>query len=292
MKNIQPNTVGLGIGLPFMPDMVRALLDGLKTQTRRLQCLNKINKEPHKWDLQKLHSKENKIFAVFRHTDSMCLLEIKCPYGQPGNIVWVREEHYRFGHWIKDGHNDRGHQKYRFVATGNQVKYCDDPPEHFYKSRHKADYGTDAWYKRNSLFMPRAAARLFINITGIRCEKLKDISDADAVAEGIYRWPSLNAWFAHLRKQAPSKKTLVKEKICFLLNREKELRKKLLDGPVYRLYITSLEVPLELAITNHAKESFITLFLSINDQRHINMSDPLNNPWLWALNFEILKKTT
>lgn len=281
--NIQSD---IGGSLPFMTDMVLAILAGWKTQSRRLSGLDKVNNEPGKWQLHDLCTKENNVVAIFRHTDTGRLLEIKCPYGKSGRCLWVREEHYRFGHWVKAGHSDKGHQKFAFVADNKDIKYCDAPPESFYRSRHKTEWTTAAWYKRNARFMPKLAARIFLRITDIRCQRLKNISDADAIAEGIYRWPSLNKWFAELREQVSSKKALVKEKILFLLQREKEMRKKLIDGQVYRLYIADLEVPAELAVTNDARESFITLFLSINDQWDMNLNSPKNDPWLWALSFE------
>jgi len=284
------NQMPVARGLPFMADMTQAILAGWKSQSRRLAGLDKVNNEPDKWDLHNLYTKENNVTAIFRHTDTGRLLEIKCPYGQPGNHLWVREEHYRFGHWVKAGRSDKGHQKFVFVADSKEVRYCDNPPENFYKSRHKTQGAVPAWYKRNARFMPKLAARIFLRITDIRCQRLKQISEADAVAEGIYRWSSLNKWFAELRQQVQSKKILMKEKILFLLQREKELRKKILDGPVYRLYIASIEVPLELAVTSYAQESFITLFLSINGQGIMDLNNPKNDPWLWALSFERIEK--
>lgn len=275
-------------GILFMPEMISAILCEWKTQTRRLTGFQVINRQPEIWSLHRIEHTSTAVTAIMKKKDGP-LQRIKCPYGVPGDGLWVREEHYRFGHWVKDGKNKNGWQKFAFVPDSAEVKYNDAPPEIFFKSRCKADYSIPAWYKRNSYFMPKAACRIFLRIKNITAERLWQISSADAVAEGIYRWPSLNDWFAELRKQAASKKTLVKEKILFLLQREKEIRKKLLDGPVYRKYITGLEVPMELAATSDPKESFITLFLSVNDQQAMDIKNEKNNPWLWAITFEHIK---
>lgn len=81
----------------------------------------------------------------------------KCPYGSPGDALWVRE-------------------------TWRCRKLPDCQQEIDYKADHY-----DSWHYqwRPSIFMARAASRIKLRITGIRKERLQEISDANAVAEGV-----------------------------------------------------------------------------------------------------------
>jgi hypothetical protein len=79
-----------------------------------------------------------------------------CPYGQPGDRLWVRE---CFGYPAND-------------KTRADIRY-------------RADGGGLLGDWRPSIHMPRAASRITLEITGVRCEKLQDISEADAKAEGV-----------------------------------------------------------------------------------------------------------
>jgi hypothetical protein len=124
---------------------------------------------------------------------------LHCPYGEPGDRLWVRETwwHYRsneiemvsFPGWTGTRIDDRTHWETRNVSF--------DPSAHA------------IWKKRPSIHMPRWASRLTLEITGVRVERVQTISEEDAIAEGcfdekehdgslpsqIYRqlWDALNA---------------------------------------------------------------------------------------------------
>jgi hypothetical protein len=164
--------------------MVRALLAGTKTQTRRIvkQFLS----------AQEFVERGGEWFACGdRPTNYGGEVQmndwrepVRCPYGQPGDQLWVREEHYRFGHWVSipGVKTKTGRMKWRFVPDAAEILY--EPPPAFRKGRHHKDPATPAWHKRLARFMPRAASRTQLEVSEIRVERLQDINEADCRAEG------------------------------------------------------------------------------------------------------------
>lgn len=121
----------------FSGEMVRAILDGRKTQTRRAVKMRDGAQEYSVYD--------------FRRD---C-----CPYGQPGDHLWVRETWLE---WTEGGCKETCMYK------------ADDDPR-------AQNFGP--W--KSSLFMPRWASRITLEITKVRVERLQDISEEDAKAEGV-----------------------------------------------------------------------------------------------------------
>jgi hypothetical protein len=94
-------------------------------------------------------------------------LPVRCPYGQPGDRLWVREA------WSRD--EEDGALFYRAdVGTGNEA---DDWQRNIYE-------GASGYRWKPSIFMPRWASRILLEVTAVRVERLQDISEADAIAEG------------------------------------------------------------------------------------------------------------
>lgn len=133
----------------FSAPMVRALLADTKTQTRRV--VNPLTADR------------------INHCPGFLedLLYVSCPYGQPGDRLWVREAHW----WFKDEH-DPVTGYFPPKLTAEDVEYRAD-----------GDDGRKVW--RPSIHMPRWASRITLEITGVRVERMQDISEADALAEGI-----------------------------------------------------------------------------------------------------------
>lgn len=171
----------------FSGPMVRALLAGTKTQTRRIM---KPQPGDHHWQaLPGYELKRSEMVTI----DGRCAVKfahsipqnkawddasrwVRCPYGQPGDRLWVREA-FRLVKTLPGG------------ADGDTV-----PPSKILDStrRFEADGAVsypDARMRvfgklRPAMFMPRWASRITLEVTGVRVERLQDISYEDALAEG------------------------------------------------------------------------------------------------------------
>lgn len=140
---------------------VRAILAGRKTQTRRParpQPPAGRSITPCAWSGTEWAFGDDP--HVVDPAGCSCY-PVRCPYGEPGDRLWVRET------WAISGHyRDGPRYEYRaFPADG----------EHF--------RSVGAW--KPSIHMPREACRLVLEITDVRAERLQDMTEADAVAEGV-----------------------------------------------------------------------------------------------------------
>ncbi|MDR6851045.1 hypothetical protein J2Y54_000538 [Sphingomonas sp. BE123] len=172
----------------FSAPMVRALLDGRKTQTRRVAKItaimgNRVAVHPPE-ELIELDPGEFKR-GVMHYLSTGAL---SGPYDigvEVGDRLYVREEYYQRGHWepIAGAQTKGGKQKWAFAPADDVIAY--DPPSCFRGGRHHHDPATVAWHKRLARFMPRAASRITLLVTDVRVERLQDCSEADAIAEGI-----------------------------------------------------------------------------------------------------------
>lgn len=135
------------IPILFSTPMVQAILEGRKTQTRRV-----VKPQPQ-GKMYKEHLRET-------YSDTDWGATCKCPYGQPGDILWVRET---FG---EDADNS---SKYFFKADFPNLKIPKWKP---------------------SIFMPKEASRIFLRVKSVRVEHLTVITPEDAIAEGIEKVPT------------------------------------------------------------------------------------------------------
>ncbi len=152
----------------FSAPMVQAILDGRKTQTRRVFKARNGGVWPNSNDLPGMQQ-------VLR----------TCPYGQPGHRLWVRET------WMDL--QGTGIE----IVTGSRERYAygADTPRGSYGDDQRKCYGLK-W--RPSIHMPRAASRITLEITSVRVERLQDISEAEALAEGIQRYAGPLRWVRYL----------------------------------------------------------------------------------------------
>ncbi len=161
----------------FNSDMVRAILEGHKTVTRR------VVKEP--WYIEDEEMSRVSGFAMHRGCN--------CTHGMPypdslyrlSDILYVRET------WrVQSAHRFEADARIEFKAGGDMINIqfpgrCDQ-----YHSRMKYDYfvkkwADDKWHP--SIHMPQEAARIFLRVTDVRVERLHDITWADALKEGCER---------------------------------------------------------------------------------------------------------
>lgn len=183
------------IPILFSQPMVQAIQKDRKIMTRRGITWPEVP-EWHDYDYEPnrlTKPKNGEWWPVFNHRGFNGKKHeniegvVKCPYGDIGDVLWVKESFYAYGWWVKEGKTKTGKQKWRFVdftATEQAGKfgYYDCVPENVIEKRVERVMG---WYKRPSLFMPAAASRLFLKVNAERAEQLQDISEEDAKNEGI-----------------------------------------------------------------------------------------------------------
>lgn len=156
----------------FSGAMVRAILEGRKTVTRRV--IKGLDPE---------RLGETMTRAQWQRVDRELPVSFGityfCPYGQPGDRLWVRET------WARVGNTDPGYLTYRATYPECLPPGLENVP---------ADI-RDAGYRwRPSIHMPRAASRILLEITAVRVERLQEISEEQAEAEGVHR--DKRMWFA------------------------------------------------------------------------------------------------
>ncbi|ELC0794967.1 TPA: hypothetical protein MJE31_00055 [Klebsiella pneumoniae] len=171
-------------GMIFNGEMVRAILDGRKTQTRRIMA---PQPEPcprggHWWP--------SNVFKTMLHVEDEMqngkggwggLVGDACPFGDVGDRIWVREAF-------------RVHSRATDVAT---LVYKASERNSWTEQTHRVPVAVcnkpatpEKWTP--SLHMPRWASRILLEITGVRVERLNAISEEDARAEGIIDGGCLN----------------------------------------------------------------------------------------------------
>lgn len=141
----------------FSSEMVRAILDGRKTQTRRVI-------KPQPIDIDRIGG----TFAASWNEKTAEVYEpFACKYGIAGDRLWVREAWRCFG--------------------GREYEYQQHQPSIRYRATEELtgpDYGLGQQW-RPSIHMPRWASRITLEITNIRVERVQDISQQDAACEGV-----------------------------------------------------------------------------------------------------------
>lgn len=219
---------------PILEPMVDAILSGGKTQFRTV-----ITPQPVMYDLGQCEGL----------SDTICDALV-CPHGKTGDILWVLEDHYQYGHWEEDKSKSLKHGKtaWKFIPDTNvSPRYGEDAPDQFKHKRCPIDPEAPFWYKGKALFMPKSIARLWMEIVSQKIERLHRISDADSFKEGIL---TKHTTFSVAAKIHP---------LCFDYS-EKEYS----------------------AIT--PRYSFQTLWQSSKGEQSWK-----RNPWVWVIEFKLIE---
>ncbi|QAV46700.1 hypothetical protein [Pantoea agglomerans] len=179
----------------FNADMVRAVLDGRKTQTRRIVNGVPSSHDFHGWVLSSTSTKDEgkACWAIGKSPLLNQPIRVRCPFGEVGDRLWVKET------WSVVSH--------AFDDDGLMIDYVPDRPAKAvhekpfgrgYYSGH-AIYAADGGFTwgdddgcvdgrscwKPSIHMPRWASRITLEITGVRVERLNSINEHDAIAEGL-----------------------------------------------------------------------------------------------------------
>lgn len=149
----------------FSGPMVRAILDGKKTKTRRIAKLPLPSSEtyPMGWAWSDRKQLFEPVGSVF-HLETAIKWGVKCPYGVVGSRLWVRET-------------------WQSLAAMNQCHPNDD--QYVYRATDPDWETMEGWQWRPSIFMPRAACRINLRIESIAVERLQAITDEEIVCEGF-----------------------------------------------------------------------------------------------------------
>lgn len=142
----------------FKGEMVRAILDGRKTQTRRVV-------KPQPFSMAVLGGA---VKACWSEREMPCYQPIRYAYGEPGDRLWVKET------WrVPSAENGLSASRLpRFLKNYGEICYTASD-DHL------------SGRNRPSIFMPRWASRITLEITGVRVERLQEISARDCEAEGL-----------------------------------------------------------------------------------------------------------
>ncbi|WP_336715089.1 hypothetical protein [Pantoea ananatis] len=162
-------------------EMVRAVLDGRKTQTRRIM---KVQPDSPGYGLRFITESFNnrETGKYFWSQSDGCGTNkprskpFSCPFGAVGDRLWVRESFYEHGCWQGGGYDPED----SYFVSDKQVLYPADGIKR--PSERKRE---DFWRSRPSIHMPRWASRITLEVTGVRVERLNSISEVGAMREGI-----------------------------------------------------------------------------------------------------------
>lgn len=181
----------------FNGDMVFAILEGRKTQTRRvikspaknmqqsgIECIQHRDLGD-KWYGDKVWSMRNKTGAWADYTHNKFLS--KCPLGKPGDRLWVRET------WADTNGESGPMVSYKaggdrfLIEESYPVDYSRYPNCTFTMWCGDLRRGEPGHSWRPSIHMPRWASRITLEVTEVRAERVQDITEDDAMEEGVCR---------------------------------------------------------------------------------------------------------
>lgn len=250
-------------GMKFTTEEVKAILDGRKTQTRRV-----VKPQPSEdMDFVGIYSTEK--MNIGRAGFSKGFVNIEMSVRKPcevGDIIWVRET------W-NDVYDIKGMNQ-----PPRKNSECD---KFYYKADYEDGFAEECIHKwRPSIHMPRKAARIFLKVAGVRVERLQDITEEDAIKEGINRLfhelsqDEFERWATNRRNFSGSETGNKDEQpwCNYLWHGNENVSKKIIDSWDY-----------QCSAYDSAILSFSSLWQSMNPKEGLGWND---NPWVWVIDFE------
>jgi hypothetical protein len=248
----------------FSTEMVKAILDGRKSMTRRIIKPQPVSEATHFARI--IETVDFGVEARFGSNSSPAVCDRKLPY-DIGDVLWVRET------WAD----------LRGMGFGNDpvtdkpwnFAYAADCPKGSESDRARIDYGVK-W--RPSIHMPREAARIFLRVTDVRAERLQEITEEDAQLEGISRLfdylpkQEFEDWARRVGEPTPQSEQPFTNYLWHGLFGQYGLGNKQSDA-----------WPYQYSSYESAIGSFSSLWESINTERGFGWD---MNPWVWAISFE------
>lgn len=160
----------------FTAEMVRAILAGRKSVTRRIiQCRHGYEVSADKCTDEEVRDRKTAPISIPKGEEAAAVewLTDHCPYGKPGDKLWVRENCYLPLQWESNGEAGDG----EYVVS----RYADAKPSYL------ADGGEQPvrTMRTNSIHMPRWASRITLEVVSVRVERLHEITEAEAKLEGL-----------------------------------------------------------------------------------------------------------
>lgn len=215
----------------FSTDMVQANLVGRKTQTRRIfKDHPRLGSDLTNVDLKKWMGDHPEYILSF------------CPYGNPGDLLWVRESFTIIG-------ND--------TVWDESVGVISETPIYVFRGQ-KRPYIEKLYKWKPSIHMPKAAARIWLQVNDVRVERVQDISEYDAMWEGVESW---NEDFAS------------------------EPGAMYADWKNYTWIDDETDEDYHFPTFSNASDSYRTLWCKIHGPKSWD-----ENPWVWVIEYDILSK--
>ena len=176
----------------FSTAMIKAILDGKKSMTRRIIKSKTLDKF---------------INLIWNPNENVCY----CPYGKVGDILWVRET---WGNYSYD------EPESNVVYFMYRADYPDNAKGYWYEPEQINWCDLPRW--RPSIHMPRKACRIRLRITDVKVERLQDITKEDAKAEGIAETEIVKAYNSIFKHKGGFADDVAKQELTRLFGTDNE----------------------------------------------------------------------
>ncbi len=105
------------------------------------------------------------------------------PFGEPGDLIWAKEDHYIYGTYVPNGTTQLGHQMFKFCSWEKPIHYYDTIPGNI--TLLKPGEAKGGWVEHSAHLMPMEYSRVWLRINSVRAERLKRITPSGISREGF-----------------------------------------------------------------------------------------------------------